>query len=413
MFALHETIQRRVCRVSFLLLCVVPTVLTLVGVAYCNRPWRARDWQHSLTSHLHVRAELEDVSRPVPGTIVLAEVHFADLQTDAPLGWTEQLRCSEQDGRLLLEAETIELPGEQLGSLFNACKTWFATDESSPITFRANQLVLTGNAGDAYGLKDLSIDATPTNDNACQIQLLGKNSADEPLKIKLEQRGRIVRCMIDAKQASVPAWLLGQLVPAVEGCGEAAFTGSLIVDEAANDHCGTLVGKIKDVEVRNWAGTAAHQLQGLATIELEQVTWQDDSLEFARGRIQVDQGAMTYKLLLDMQEKLLLPVGTAWQYLQPETQSDLVPFEKLTIGFELSHQGLVLTGDDSGQVAIGVDGPLLLAPQENQLLPVAQIIQLFHAPMQGWFPDTQAAHEMAEKLPLPGNESANTPASRR
>ena len=151
----------------------------------------------------------------------------------------------------------------------------------------------------------------------------------------------------------------------------------------------------------------------MATIELEQVTWHDDSLEFAKGRIQVDQGVMTYKLLLDMQEKLLLTVGTALQYLQPETQSDLIPFEKLTIGFELSHRGLILTGDNSGQVAIGVDGPLLLAPQENQLLPVAQIIQLFHTPMQGWFPDTQAAHEMAEKLPLPGNKSTNTPASQR
>ena len=256
MFALHETIQRRVCRVSFLLLCAVPTVLTLVGVAYCNRPWRARDWQHSLTSHLHVRAELEDVSRPLPGTVVLANVNFADLQTDAPLGWTEQLRCSKQDGRLLLEAETIELPGDQLGSLINACKTWFGTDESSPISFRANQLVLTGNAGKAFELKDLSIDATPTSEDACQIQLLAKNGANEKLKIDLEQRGRIVRCMIDAQQASLPAWLLGQLVPALEGCGEAAFTGSLIVDEAANDHRGKLVGKIKDADVRNWVGTA-------------------------------------------------------------------------------------------------------------------------------------------------------------
>ncbi len=398
MFTLHETTQRRVCRVSFLVLCVVPTLLTLAGIAYCNRPWRQRDWQNTLASSLHLRAELADISQPLPGKKVLTQVRLAALHTGAELGSIDRITVQRDGGRLLLDADVLELQASELANLLTALKTWLSAGRAIELALLADQLTITSPKWPALQLANLSI---RSQSNGRVFRITADDLTGNSLKVDIKADDDGVRGIIGAQQASLPAWLIGELVPGVRCCGDANFTGVLDVQNSNDDLHGKLTGNLSQVDVRQWSSDDSHQLQGLAEIDLEQVVWKSNSLELARGSIGIDGGAATYSVLIDMQKKLLCTAGPALG--QSTSNSELVPFEKLTARFDLSRNGLVIRGDESGQLVSSADGPLLIAPQANTQLPTAQIVQLFHqfTRQVGWMPATKAAHEMAEKLPLP------------
>ena len=84
MFSLHETTQRRVCRVVFVVFAVAPMLLSLAWIAYSQRPWREADWRRTLSQQLHVRAAVEHIASPRPGVVRLKNVRLADLRSGLP-----------------------------------------------------------------------------------------------------------------------------------------------------------------------------------------------------------------------------------------------------------------------------------------------------------------------------------------
>lgn len=402
MFALHETTQRRVCRVSFLVLCVVPTVLTLAAIAYCNRPWRESDWQRTLASSLHLRATIEAVSRPKPGTTVLTNLRLGDLQTDTTLGWVDKLRFQQSDSRLLLQAGQLELQSEQLSTLMGCVRAWLATGEVVPLDLRADQVLIADSTWPALALQNLSIRSESTGQDTWCFTIVAESPSGETIKIKLNHEQGELRCIVDAQQAALPAWLVGQMVPGMRGCGEAKFTG--VIDTATSPHeqRGKLTGTLNQVEMRSWSGSALHQIHGAAKIVLDHVAWENGTLELARGGVTANRGAITYSMLMAMQEVFACAPGPAFGNLQAATPEQLVPFEQMVLKFDLGERGLEISGNESDQLLLSAEGPLLLVPQPSPLLPIARLVRLFHQPTRhGWLPGTQAAHEMAEKLPLP------------
>ncbi len=401
MFTLHEATQRRVCRVSFLVLCVVPTLVTLAGIAYCNRPWRHQDWQNTLASSLHLRAEVADVSQPVPGKKVLTRLRLAGLHSGAELGSIDRLTMRRDDGRLLLDADVLQLQASELSNLATALKTWLSTDRAGELAFHADELTIVSPQRSELQLVDLSVRSAS---GGRVFRITARDLSGNTLKVDIKADDEGVRGIIDAQQAAVPAWLIGELVPGIGGCESASFTGLLDVENSIVDQHGKLTGALSQVDTQQWGGTAPHQLQGLANIQLEQVVWKNGRLELARGSIAIDGGSATYSLLLDMQKKLLCTTGPALQ--QPRASGEWVPFDELMVRFNLSQRGLVIAGDESGHLVIRDSEPLVIAPPANTLLPTAQIVQLFHQFTRkvGWMPATKAAHEMADELPLPDEE---------
>ncbi len=403
MFALHETTQRRVCRVTFIALCVVPTLLTLVGIAYCNRPWRQVDWQRTLAQSLHVRAELGDITRPRPGMTELWQLQLADLRTDAPLGSIDKLSFHRKNSRLILHADHLTIEAKQFPALVTAISTWLATGELGPLDFQAEQLTVTGPSLHTLKLKNLSIRSETTDAEGQQFQLKALNASGEMIQLALESEQGKLRCIVDAQQVPLPAWLVGQLVPGVRGCGNATFLGKISATSENQHVDGKLQGTFKQVDLQAWGGLdGPHRLQGMAQVDLEQLDWSDGSLEMVRGRIEGAGGAISFSLLKEMVKLFACTPAVDWQTLEPATPETLIPFNQLAFRFQMSSAGMSLAGEcPNGELLIGQGSPLLFGPGEDAPFAVAQFVQLFHPSQHGWMSDTRGGNDMARELPLP------------
>ncbi len=117
MFSLHESTQRRVSRVVFVACAILPTLATLIFVAYVHRPWREADWQRSLSQRLHVRVAVDEVASPQPGVTRLHDVWLADLRSERPLGlWMKFARSGA--------ARNSRCRRMSCGSKRNNCRPW-------------------------------------------------------------------------------------------------------------------------------------------------------------------------------------------------------------------------------------------------------------------------------------------------
>ncbi|MGI9427867.1 MAG: hypothetical protein ACR2NM_04370 [Bythopirellula sp.] len=407
MFALHETTQRRVCRITFLLVCAVPTLLTLVAIAYCNRPWRQSDWQQTLAQHLHLRATLDDISRPRPGVTVLTEVHLSDLLNGELLGTIGRLELHKETARQMLRADHLQLQSAQLSALADAISSWFATGESFLLDFHADRLTIVGDSNAPLELHDLSIRSDSTSMERQRFRVMTRTSSDEIVELALDFDKNVLRCALDTQQGSLPAWLIGELVPGVGGCGDAEFTGALSVESSDRRLRGKLVGSFADVDLQAWIGAnCPHDLHGTARVELEPCTWVEDRLELVRGKIEAGNGSIGYSLLLNAKDLCACVPGPSWQTLDNASSDQRIDFEELALSFEMSSAGIRIAGTcEQGGVVRAEGAPLLFAPpsESNQtVLPVGQLVQLLDYRRQpGWLPATRGAIDMAEKLPLP------------
>lgn len=404
MFALHETTQRRVCRVVFLALSVVPTVLTLAAIAYCNRPWRQLDWQWSLASTLHLHAEVEEIDRPIPGQIRLTNLHLADLQSHATLGSFDQLILREDDGNLAIDANSLELQVDQLTTAVRSLSIWLTTSQAIPTKFDVDRLTIASRDWPALVLQDLSVREDGSTSNGHRFLISAKNPAGDAVKIAVTTEGDRLRCIVDTRNAALPAWLIGAFVPGVSSCDEAQFSGAIELESRSGKQQGKLQGALRNADLARMTNTSPHPIRGVAKIELTEILWSNGVIEAARGRIDVEGGVAAYSLLLEMQKLFACSLGPAVQNLQLQSTDELIPFDRLAVQFQLSSSGMILGGDESGVILAGPTGPLLYGPETTTWMPIANLVRLFHQPKQGWLPDTQGAQDMVEPLPLPASD---------
>ena len=411
MFALHETTQRRVCRVTFVAICLVPTLLTLVGIAYCNRPWRQSDWQRTLAQSLHIRATLDDITRPSPGLTQLTHLRLADLRTYHPLGSIDKLKFQRQNSRLTLHADHLILEAKQLPAFVMAVSTWLATGELELLDFEADRLTILDSSLRTLVLNDFSISSETTDSQGQHFGLTAFDETGKHIQLVLESEQGRLYFVVDAQQVSLPAWLVGKLVPGVGGCGEATFHGKISATSKNQITHGELQGKFEQVDLQTWIGNdGPHRLQGMAQVDFQQLDWSDGSLEKVRGKIEAIGGATSFSLLdaifslEDAKGKIFACSPAAnWQTLKPATSDTLIPFDQLAFRFQMSSAGMSLAGEcANGELLISQGSPLLFGPGENAPFAVAQFVQLFHKAQHGWMSDTREAHAMAKELPLPG-----------
>ncbi len=418
MFALHETTQRRVCRGIFLVGCLLPTLLTLGWIAYWHRPWREADWQRTLAQNLHMRAEVEQMTAPRPGTTALTNLRLADLRTAKTLGSMPKLTIQQRDSRLTLSTEHLELQAQQLPQLVAALATWLASelaaDALTAIDFQADQLTISDASLQTIRLKNLSV-ASDFSDPAIQRFRFRAESifdAGKTIQLVLENQGDTLRVKLNTQQTWLPAWLIGKLVPGVGGCGPAKFSGVVTAENKGQQTRGELRGRLEEVDLQQWAGTASpHRLECLAQVQLEHLAWSDDIVEVARGEMKAGASQANYSLFLALADPKIFHcgIGPGWKNHQPTSAEEPIGFEQLALRFEMTSAGIRLTGGcEGGALMLAEAGPLLYGPPKDAVLPVASLVQLFHRPQKGWLPDTRGAHKMASGLPLPGETEQAT-----
>ncbi|MCH2113891.1 MAG: hypothetical protein MK171_03115 [Pirellulales bacterium] len=422
MFLLHETTQRTICRILFFVCCVVPLLATVVWIAYCHRPWQLSDWQHRLTENLHLRVAVENVARPRPGVTTLGNVRLADLRSNGLLGRLSDLRCQWESGRLRIQADLLEVEARHLMQASAALATWLSVGEHVSVDLQVNQLVFIGRHSSGAAWKNLQMSSRAEGPQGRTVELWAEASEEKrPVHLVVRAQpspvGPVIHAIFDTQQSALPVWLMDDLIPGGMYRSPAArFTGTAQVECGAQHVRGTLQGNFAPIDLAKWLGpTTPHRAAGSATVQLKRLVWQDDRVLIARGELRAVGGGLNGPLLSAASTLFHCEIPAAVQRELDRDPAAVLPFDEMALGFQLDDTGIHITGQAmagpilAGNKSAGVrEVGCLLAHQGQQLLlepprplPVARLVQLLHLPVAGWLPDTEEAHEMAGRLPLP------------
>ena len=411
MFPLHETTQRRVCRVLFIVCCVLPTLLTVGWIAHFYRPWRLSDWQQMLTQQLHLHATVSGIASPQPGVTTLTGVQLSDLRSDKSLGRIGQLHSQWQDSRLSLHADLLEIEVLQLPQVAEALATWLSTSESVPLDVQIDRVVFLGGPFASATWKNLRLTSAAAGDRGKRVTLkVDPAAAGLPVQLVVEHQGGpagpSLQAELDTLESSFPAWLLADLIPGgVHRSPAANFAGKVQFKWLARQMQGTLQGQFSEVDLAQWLGSATpHRLQGIATLKLKKLVWQGRRIQLAEGQLQATRGATNRSLLAATNKLLECPTTPKFERMiagRNESGSDeLVPFDQLGFSFRLDSTGLGITSQSPSGCLLSHQGEQLMQVPPSSL-PVTRLVRLLYLPVAGWLPDTQEAHNMASELPLP------------
>ena len=413
MFSLHETTQRRVCRVAFVVCVVVPTLLTLTWVAYSQRPWREADWRRTLSQQLHVRGTVEQIASPRPGVLRLTNVRLADLRSDRPLCALGEIRAQWRGSQLTLVADELRVEAENFSTLATTLATWMSAAELPAVELQVRRLTIVGSSQQTLSLLHVRVQSERQAAQSQQLAMQAilptseQGGATHTLRLVVQQRGKLTAATLHTDTARLPSWLLADLLPSVARCAGATFTGSVRVEGDAQEVSGLLRGRLDNLTINDWLGPdSPHRVRGIAHVELDQLTWRGDRVVTAHGNLYAANGAIGHSLLLDMIKRFYCVPGPLVE-LKTNSVEKMLSFDELACGFHISSAGITLTGKCAslGNAASGcmltIDGrPLLMEPTYANL-PVAQLVQVLSQPASSWLPASQEAHAMAGKLPLP------------
>ncbi len=401
MLLFHETTQRRVCRVLFLICGVLPALLTCGWIGYVYRPWRLADWQQTLSHELHVRVTVGGLARPRPGVTRLDDVCLADLHSGRPLARLATVTGHWEDRRLCLAAEVLEVEVEQLPQLARALGTWMATSARTSLALRADRLKFVTAAAADTAWSKFQFSTAHAGPSGFHVRLQAQpTAAGPPVRMRLASQSADaaawLQATLDVRETGVPAWLLAQLVPGGwQRMGAAKFQGQAELAWHPSYQQGTLQGRLVGVDLARWLGDETdRQLQGVAHLELRQVVWQDQQLQRVEGSLQAASGRASPALLVAAEKIMGCTLTPALHAHAARSGGDFFPFDELAFRFQLSRNGIQLAGACApGGLMVHQNQPLVLEP--STIMPLAQLVQLLHLPVAGWLPDTQAAQATA------------------
>ena len=398
MFSLHERNQRKVCRAAFVLLCAVPTLVTLCWVLYFHRPWQEHDWRQSLESTLHVRVEVDGVSAPRPHQRQIRLVRLADLPSARPLIELHELRIS---GDNVMKVERAVVYGAQLDRLAQTVQIWCAEEgDSYPSLWQFEQVTVTGGNGITSTFEDLHCQ-TKSNPQGAKQCTMRAHYDGKLIRMSIERDSAgEVRTSVDAQAADLPAWLLAEAVPGADRWKRASFSGTLHLEQGVVHNRGEFNGQIRSLDTQVWLGS--NLIQSTITLQFDAFSWSDGKVELVQGNLEGGDGQISNALLLALKDKFFCSLPN--EPLKQE-QEQFQPFNRLGCRFHLSEDGITLSGafplEDGKRAMALIEGkPLVLQPAYSRL-PLAYFIEVVCAPTDFKMPATREATNIAEKLPLP------------
>ncbi|WP_254508900.1 hypothetical protein [Anatilimnocola floriformis] len=371
-----------ICRVGFLLLCVLPTAVVGGWIVQRSQPGfllsARQEWEQELSRQLGLRVTCTTVEYPRPNTAELSNVVITDSETGAAVASARSLELIYTSERWKLAGaqiviETAQLPllrtqleqrmlrRETSTKLPNSCEIWLRE-----ITLRSEErgLTLIDVAGE-WKMNE--------NGPSCALSFrLPESDSQQPSGQWMVQRNRQTTppstlWQLKTGNTPLPCSVAAAAWPAVRQLGPGAqFAGELEVVQAANEFSGQLRGTLFDVDLDSLVSEQLpHRLSGLAICKIAEARIERNQLTLVRGTCQAKDGSISASLLASAAEHL--------QLAGPPTESlatnSVVPFRQLSLGFDLRAAGLQLTGSADplrkGVLLATATGSLLGAPPQH------------------------------------------------
>lgn len=413
MFQLDDSFRRLVCRALFVVCCALPTVAVASWAVALRLPGHVEAVEERLSRELGAAVQLGELVNCRPGTTRWQQVELSDLELHrslASLATIELDRHAEPatltiDGaRLTREGVTWlwELAADvlrrssvaQSGTLHVIVRQALLVDgeQPTPLGDLVGQFEF-HPAGSQLTLRFAGDERSPTD--GLFVRLV-RNRQTSPATSGVE-----LRTGATPLPCSWLAWWLDELD--VVGSG-ASFHGQLWAVGNDTQWEIELTGQLLGVDLdRLITQRYPHRLHGLADVALERARWKDGRMLAAAGVIEAQSGTASRSLILAASDGLRWRVRRSLREGEP---TDLIPFQRLSIGFALDEAGLLTEGRCGGSLdgILAQDelGPLLAHPEPGaERVPAANLIRTLAPSQEPGVPANRQAQALWQLLPAP------------
>lgn len=420
---MHETTQRLVCRMLFLVVVLLPTATLAALAIYGHRPGRAAPWRNSMSAALGLDVRLDDVTAPRPGLRLFHQLQLLDPETHEVLFAAETVEQWRRNGRVVLVVSGAEVSAthlQQLVAILNDEVLRFRQPGDRPIELVAQSVNVESEAAvvlvtDVRGRVDeaaegpqarieLRVDGVETKETVQLMLLRQRNDNDISTAIQLHTGGSPLPCR----------WLT-LASPAAAALGDAAhFNGSAWVTLESDGWTGELSGRFSDVDLGMIMGKRfVHELTGTGELVVRRARVESGRLVQAAGTVQASDGVVSRSLLEAAVEHLgcrlspdiRLPPNSRHEPTSIHShQEGVIRYDQLAAGFLLNADGVAIHGDASpvvqGALLVDQRGPLLVEPAFQPLSTTA-FVRALVPDSNVQVPATRQTDWLIGRLPLP------------
>lgn len=405
------------CRLSFILLCVVPTLVVATGIIFPNRrqPWEKRVFQE-----LGLNARIGYVDRPKPQTIVLGQIDISDPDFGA-VASLHAVEIQENSEVLRLRLVHPEVRLDRLDLLYRAVEQHIMRkqllDRRVEITCR--QLTLSnpptgnGNSGPVATFNNV-VCRIASSAEGCQLDLSFSPTSTvttEPCRMRIERAvsarsGVLVKWRADTHGNEVSCDSFSALFPSLARLGgNTSFRGSL--DGYSNDHGwnGNVSGSFGNVDMyRLVQEQFPHTFDGLANVQFGLLEIRNNKVVRATGNLRSERGTIGNSLIEAAANQLGCRLenglaGTATRY------------RLIDVTFEVSAEGVTIVGNCQARPATMIEGqlgqPLLAHPESRQ--PLAALARMLVPQSDVQVPLTRETSKLLSLFPIPSLQQHQKP----
>jgi hypothetical protein len=407
MFTWHEATRRRLCRLAFLALVVVPTCAMLLAAAWIRSPLAVAGHRRALAEQLALDVKLDQVSFPRPAVTRYEGLAIFDPESGDCLASLGRLEIDNSGQKTLVTCTQTELNAAALELFWELAARRLRRQSSleRPMEIVCRELTL--HFGDhAETLLDVHTrfkqgDAGP---QGLVVFHLAEQDPTAEVRMALvrnrQPSGIATIVQLETAAAVLPGRLMAALLPGWHQLGlSAALTGSLWWQDGPEGWSGQIRGRISGVDLDALVSDRfGRKFGGSATIDLERARIQQGRLVDAKGSVSAGPGLMSRALLADAAIHLHAPAGAL-----SESPGALVTYDQLRFLFTLDEAGLALQGacltDQPGTLVLGRAGrPLLMEPPAEPQSVLNLVRALAGAPEER-LPVSSAAQDLIRLLP--------------
>jgi len=417
MFVMHNRTHRLLCRIGFLTLCVVPTLLVAGLICVVRSPiylaHQKAAYERSLSDALGLSVSIDGNSYPVRGVTELDGVELADPETGERVARVRRIEMGRNGDEVIVLASQPEIHSETIWLL------WETLHDRVLRGHRSSELrgqLLAGEVSiqraDGQGattLKSMRCRLVPTDEGphaTFELRDVAVQEA-EPARLMVS-RNRLVsppatRWTLRTGSAAFPCSVLADRVDVLASLGEeATFQGSVEMTYTDDDWAGEIAGRFQHVDLdRMVTDRYDHKLSGMADIVFRRATFAGGKLVDATGDVTCEGGVVSWSLLDQARESLGLLADARIRSIDVDS---LWPYRQLKFGFSISVEGIDIIGrcDSTAEGVVMADdeGPLL-ADDPQRVAQVVALVRTLASENGEQVPATPEAYQLLHVLPIP------------
>lgn len=416
MFQLYDQTRRRISLTLFVLLAIAPTAGVIGYALWLHTSAHLRSEEERLGQRLGFRVSLKSVRHLTPARSVLEGVELADYETGRTVLSCARVECllqSATDARGNPQPSLVIAASDGVLDWVSSAEVWIALDRflsrrtgggDADVAVSLPQLVLQSE-GRPQTVRDVQVRfrSDPAESSADLSFRLAQADASGPVRFCVGRSRKsqppLTGFVFDTGTNAVPGTLLPASfnVPGLLG-PECLLQGCIQARRIDQGWSGWAKGQLWKVDLdRLVSGRFPHTLRGSSQMEI--------GLEFSEGRVRDLSGklyAVGGKISGSLLEAAVLRLGLEKTTgPDPISPNALIPFDELTLAFQIDEQGLRIGGKTAtGQILGGPSGPLLtLAATCQQPMPVASLLQALVPVGHVQLPTSPQAEWLMERLP--------------